>query len=304
MAALPGWDAEDHVAAFAAVASACAGAAPLAATGNCAAVRARAAPDEAAAKAFLERHFRAEPVSGAGVLTAYFAPVYEARHAAEGDFSAPVRPPPADPAAAPDRADLARAPAPDALAWMRPEDLFFLQIQGSGVLVFAGGERRRATFAGSNGRPYVAVGAAMIARGFIAPSAASAGAEHDWLAAHRGPEAEAMMDLDPRYVFFRLAPDNDAEPLGAAGAPLLPGRSVAVDPAAHPWFELLWLDADAPKLAGARPDYRRLVVAMDAGGAIKGPVRADLYLGRGPAAGDEASRVSHRLRLYRIAPAP
>jgi membrane-bound lytic murein transglycosylase A len=44
-------------------------------------------------------------------------------------------------------------------------------------------------------------------------------------------------------------------------------------------------------------------VALDTGGAIKGPVRADLSLGRGPAAGDEAARVRHRLRLYRIVPA-
>jgi membrane-bound lytic murein transglycosylase A len=303
MAALPGWDAEDHVAAFAAVASACAGRAALAATGACAAVRTFGAPGEAGAKAFLERHFRAEPIDGDGRLTAYFAPVYEARHAPDAAFSAPLRPSPVDPAAAPDRAALDKAPAPDALAWLRPEDLFFLQVQGSGVLVFGDGERQRASFAASNGRPFVAIAGPMIARGLLAPAVASAGAVHDWLAAHPGPDAEAVMDLDPRYIFFRVAPDDGAEPRGAAGATLLPGRSVAIDPAAHPYFELLWIDADAPTLTGARPDYRRLVVALDTGGAIKGPVRADLYLGRGPAAGDEAARVRHRLRLYRIVPA-
>jgi membrane-bound lytic murein transglycosylase A len=31
-------------------------------------------------------------------------------------------------------------------------------------------------------------------------------------------------------------------------------------------------------------------------------VRADLYLGEGPAAGAEAGRVRHTLRLYRLAP--
>ena len=304
MAALPGWDAEDHVAAFAVVRSACADNPTMTATTVCAAVRARGAPGEAAARAFLERRFRAEPIDGEGRLTGYFAPVYEARHAPGGVFAAPVRPPPADPAAAPDRAALDDAPAPDALAWMRPEDLFFLQVQGSGVLAFADGERRSAVFAASNGRPFVAIAGPMIAQGLLQPAAASAGAVHDWLAAHRGPDAEAMMDLDPRYVFFRLAPDDDSEPRGAASAPLLPGRSVAVDPADHPYFELLWLDADAPTLAGARPVYRRLAVALDTGGAIKGPVRADLYLGRGPDAGDEAARIRHRLRLYRIAPAP
>jgi membrane-bound lytic murein transglycosylase A len=42
---------------------------------------------------------------------------------------------------------------------------------------------------------------------------------------------------------------------------------------------------------------------MDEGGAIRGPARADLYLGEGEAAGDEAARVRHRLKLWRIAPA-
>jgi membrane-bound lytic murein transglycosylase A len=55
-------------------------------------------------------------------------------------------------------------------------------------------------------------------------------------------------------------------------------------------------------LAGAFPTYRRLVSALDTGGAIKGEVRADLYLGEGEAAGAEAGRVRHTLRLYRLVP--
>jgi membrane-bound lytic murein transglycosylase A len=304
LASLPGWEAEDHVAALAAVRRDCSDSPRLASAPVCAAVRALGAPDDPEAKAFLERHFRAEPIEGEGLLTAYFSPAYDARHAPDQDFSAAVRPPPPDPAAAPDRAALDDAPALDALAWMRPEDLFFLQIQGSGVLSFADGQRQRASFAASNGRPFVAIARPMIAQGLLAPSAASADAVRDWLAAHPGPAARAVMDLDPRYIFFRLAPDDGAEPRGAAGAPMLPGRSVAVDPAAHPYFDLLWLDADAPTLTGARSAYRRLVVALDTGAAIKGPARADLYLGRGAAAGAEAARVRHRLRLYRIVAAP
>jgi membrane-bound lytic murein transglycosylase A len=43
-------------------------------------------------------------------------------------------------------------------------------------------------------------------------------------------------------------------------------------------------------------------MALDTGGAIKGPVRADLYMGRGPQAGDEAGRVRHVLKLYALVP--
>ena len=65
---------------------------------------------------------------------------------------------------------------------------------------------------------------------------------------------------------------------------------------------MLWIDASAPALAGAFATYRRLAVALDTGGAIRGEARADLYLGEGPAAGLEAGRVRHVLRLYRLAP--
>ncbi len=108
------------------------------------------------------------------------------------------------------------------------------------------------------------------------------------------------MDQDPRYVFFRLAPDDGAPPSGAAGVTLPAGRALAVDRTSHGFGELLWIDAEDPALAGARPAYRRLAAALDIGSAIKGPARADLYLGQGEAAGREAGLVRHRLMLYRL----
>jgi membrane-bound lytic murein transglycosylase A len=297
---LPGWAAEDHAAAFAAVRHACAATPVGGGRQVCAEVLARGPLGEDAARSFLETHFRATPIDGEGLLTGYFAPAYEARTSPEGDFIAPVRPVP-DGGSSADRAAIEQAPAPDALAWMRPEDLFFLQIQGSGVLTFADGSRRRAVFAAANGQPFVAIAAPMIAEGLIAPSEASSANLRDWLAAHRGPDAQAVMDKDPRYIFFRLVADDGGEPKGASGATLIPGRSLAIDPAHHGYFELLWIDAHGG-LAGAHPDYQRLAVALDRGGAILGPVRADLYVGSGPGAGDEAARIRHVLHLYRIEP--
>jgi membrane-bound lytic murein transglycosylase A len=299
LANLPGWDSEDHAAAFAAVRAACADTPRAARSSACSDALSRGALGEDDARAFLERRFRAEPIAGEGLLTGYFSPSYEARSARQGDFTAPVRPPPAG-GEARDRAAIERSPAPDAVAWMRPEDLFFLQVQGSGVLIFADGARRRAVFAGANGLGFVAISQVMVAQGLLAPAEASAGHIHDWLAAHRGAPAQAVMDRDPRYIFFRLIRDDGGEPQGAAGAPLIAGRSLAVDPAFHPGFELLWVDGEGAGLSGAHPLYRRLAVAMDRGGAILGPVRADLFVGSGPAAGEEAARIRHTLHLYRI----
>jgi membrane-bound lytic murein transglycosylase A len=302
LAALPGWDAEDHLAAFGLARESCAHAAPAARPAACAETLAAHPLDDRAARAFLEAHFRPERVAGEGVLTGYFSPTYEARRAREGEFTAPVRPKPTATREPPDRAALEQAPASDALAWMRPEDLFFLQIQGSGVLAFPDGGRSRALFAGSNGWPYVAIAKPMADLDLIPRAGATASDIHAWLAANRGPHAQAIMDLDPRYVFFRLLPDDGGEPIGAAGAPLIPGRSLAIDPASHPYFELLWIDAEATASAPAKASYQRLVTALDTGAAIKGAVRGDLYLGQGDAAGAEAGAVRHALRLYRIVP--
>jgi membrane-bound lytic murein transglycosylase A len=305
-ASLPGWDRDDHAAALAAFRAGCPASRDAAMAEVCRRAIALGAAGEDEARAFLEANFRPEPAGEPGLLTAYFAPIYDAREAPDDAFSAPVRPRPADlPAdggSYADRATIEARPAGDALAWMRPEDLFFLQIQGSGVLVFPDGRRLKAAFDGHNAARFVGIARPMREQGLLADADTSGEAIRAWLAAHRGTAADAVMRLDPRYVFFRLEPDDGADPAGAAGAPLIPGRAVAVDLSRHALGDLLWIDAEAPALTGAFPAYRRLTIALDTGGAIKGEARADLYLGRGPAAGLEAGRVRHVLRLWRLAP--
>ncbi len=271
------------------------------------------------ARLFLERAFEAVRIGGEGVLTAYFAPVYDARRKAGDDFTAPVRPRPADLRIAqdgavlrvladgsaepyPERAAIEATPIDPPLAWMRPEDLFFLQVQGSGVLTFEDGTRRKALYAAHNGRPFVGIANPMRDRGLLARDGTSGDAIRGWLAAHRGPDADEIMRLNPRYAFFRLTADDGTPPVGAANVPLPAGRAVAIDPAYHAYRSLLWIDGTAPLLTGAFPTYRRLVTALDTGGAIRGEVRADLYLGQGAAAGAEAGRVRHTLRLWRLVP--
>lgn len=317
--ALPGWAGEDFGAALRAFVQTCGVVRDRALADACLRARSLGNPDPADARCFFEQAFEAERVGAEGVLTAYFAPVYPARRRPDAEFSAPVRPRPADLRVAqdgivlrvlaegtaepyPDRAAIEAAPSDAPLAWMRPEELFFLQIQGSGVLVFEDGRRMKAMYAAHNGRTFVGVANAMRDRGLLARDNTSGDAIREWLAAHRGPDADEIMRLNPRYAFFRLAPDDGKPPVGAANLPLPAGRAVAIDPAFHSYGDLLWIDAEAPLLAGAFPAYRRLASALDTGGAIKGEVRADLYLGQGAAAGAEAGRVRHTLRLWRLVP--
>jgi membrane-bound lytic murein transglycosylase A len=304
-AKLPGWANEDHLAALHAWQVSCPILTRPADKAACAAAQAIAVDDEGIARRYFENNFTVEPLADPGLLTAYFSPEYEARDAPDDVYRMPVRSPPADlrlgkPYAA--RAAIEARPPNDAIAWMKPEDLFFLQIQGSGTLLFPDGRKMKAVFAAHNGLTFKGIANPMRDRGLLPGNDTSGDAIRGWLADHRGPEANAIMRLNPRYVFFTLAPDDGAEPVGAAGIALPPGHAVAVDPAAHTLGELIWIDAASPILSGAFPSYQRLVVALDTGGAIKGQVRADLYMGRGAAAGAEAGRVRHSLRMYRIVP--
>ena len=317
---LPGWDVEDHAAALAAWRETCGVAKDPDSVAACRKARALGPVDAAVARRFLEDNFRPESVGDPGLLTAYFAPVYEARVSRRDGFTAPVRGKPADlvmnsPTEVvqtgvdgskpyPDRAAIEGTEPEVILAWMRPEDLFFLQIQGSGVLVLPDGARKRVAFAAHNGRPFVGIARPMRERGLLKDSDTSGDAIRRWLAEHRGAEADEVMRLNPRYVFFRMSDDDGREAVGAANVPLPAGRSIAVDLAKHDLGELFWIDASAPVLTGAFPTYRRTVVALDTGGAIKGQVRADLYMGSGDAAGVEAGRVRHTLRMWRLVPVP
>ena len=316
-AALPGWDNEDHLAAFDAWADSCAVAREAAARVQCdraLQLRRTSKPvTPSMARGFFESGFTAVPAEtadgGPGLLTAYFAPEYAARRAPDGEFDAPVLAPPAgwkrgDVLA--ERSAIEAAPEAASggppLAWMRAEDLFFLQIQGSGYLTFADGSRARAAYAADNGRPFVGIARPMAERGLLPPDGTSGEAIRRWLAEHRGPQARAVMALNPRYIFFQLDADDGGHPAGAAGIPLTARRSIAVDPAYWRYGDLVWIEADGGNLVGARGSYRGLVVALDTGSAIKGPVRADLYMGRGATAGEEAGAVRHPLRMWRLVP--
>lgn len=312
LTALPGWNEEDHLTALSAYAAGCSAQREPVSQAICAEAKAVVArrPTPSEARAFLESRFVAvqayAPEPSRALLTSYFAPEYEARRAPDAEYDAPVLARPAgwqrgDRLA--DRATIeANASSYDILGWMRAEDLFFLQIQGSGYLTFADGSRTRAAYAADNGHPFVGIARPMADQGLLPPNGTSGDAIRAWLAAHRGPQARAVMALNPRYIFFRMDPDDGGHPAGAAGIPLPERRAIAVDPSHWTYGDPVWIEADGGNLIGARASYRGLVMALDTGSAIRGPVRADLYMGRGPVAGEEAGAVRHPLRMWRLVP--
>ncbi|MEM7768610.1 MAG: 3D domain-containing protein, partial [Pseudomonadota bacterium] len=59
------------------------------------------------------------------------------------------------------------------------------------------------------------------------------------------------------------------------------------------------VETDAPGLGGT---WRGVLVAQDTGGAIKGPVRGDLYFGTGSDAGQRAGTMNAPGRLWALLP--
>jgi membrane-bound lytic murein transglycosylase A len=117
-----------------------------------------------------------------------------------------------------------------------------------------------------------------------------------WMKQHP-KEGAALRRENPSFVFFReIAGDG---PLGAERVVLTAGRSLAVDRRFIPLGLPIWLDAQERYAPDA---IRRLVIAQDAGGAIKGPVRGDLFWGHGAAAGAGAGAMNARGRYYLLVP--
>jgi membrane-bound lytic murein transglycosylase A len=182
-----------------------------------------------------------------------------------------------------------------ALLWVDdPVAAFFLQIQGSGRVRLPDGSMVLVGYDGQNGQAYVPIGRLLVERGALTRDEVSLETITAWLARHPG-EAKALMERNPSYVFFREIKANGA--LGTEGVVLTPGRSLAVDADFIPLGAPLWLDAEQEN-----DRVRRLVVAQDTGGAIRGPVRGDVFWGFGAAAEAHAGGMRARGVYYVLLP--
>jgi membrane-bound lytic murein transglycosylase A len=196
----------------------------------------------------------------------------------------------------------------EALAWVDDAHLLYtLHIEGSGRIKLADGQVVRVAFGEQNGHPFrptvsveplpLAPGRSEMARlaDFLVPPAAAASEG----ATAEGPRVSVSSARDPSYVFFRRIPNTDSGPPGAMGVPLTAGASLAVDPRVTPLGAPVFIAARPP---GAASAMRRLMVAQDTGGAIRGAVRADYFLGFGHAAGAIAMRMKDELQMWVLLP--
>ena len=184
------------------------------------------------------------------------------------------------------------------LLWVDdPVAAFFLEIQGSGRVSLPDGSVARIGYDGKNGKPYVAVGRLLVERGELPREKVTMASIRGWMA-DNPKKAAALRRENPSYVFFREISGDG--PLGAQLVPLTAGRSLAVDRAFIPLGMPIWIDVR--QRFAPNDTIRRLVIAQDTGGAIKGPVRGDLFWGHGKEAASGAGAMNARGRYYLLLP--
>jgi membrane-bound lytic murein transglycosylase A len=335
-ATLPGWTTDKSAAALAAFARSCAaleqkprgmtlGIAGTAADWHAPCAALPQTSDDAVARRFFEQWFTPWKAgnngANAGLFTGYYEPeLTGARHPGDG-FDTPLlkRPPdlvmvdlglfrpawrgdriagrvvagrlePYATRAAIEQGALDRYQLP--LFWVAdPVGAFFLQIQGSGRITLRDGSMVRVGYDGENGQPYVPIGRLLVERGALTKDDVSLQTIRAWIEAHP-VEGRALMDDNPSYVFFRVLKGDG--PIGSEGVVLTPGRSLAVDRRFVPLGVPVFLDAG--------DGLRRLMVAQDTGGAIRGPVRGDVFWGTGAKAEALAGPMKARGEYYLLLP--
>ncbi|MGB0907275.1 MAG: murein transglycosylase A [Maricaulaceae bacterium] len=252
------------------------------------------------ARMFFEKEFATASLSSAAqkpaLLTGYYQPEIPVRRKANAEFSEPILSVPK----AKHKTHLHRkninASTSRVIAYGRPIDVFFMQIQGSGHIRFKDGTRLRAAYAGNNGKPYKSIGRVLIDRREMTKEQASKQTIEKWMQKAGPKRTRALMNENPRYIFFEERAIKTGEgPMGAMRVPLTSMGSMAVDPRYHPYGTLFWVVGKVPKKAG---DYKGaetgfLLSAQDTGKAIRGAMRGDLYFGTGHDAGARAGVMKH-----------
>jgi len=172
-------------------------------------------------------------------------------------------------------------------------DLFFLEVQGSGRIKLENGEVIYVGYDNQNGYPYKSIGKYLIKKGEIPQDDISLQSIKEWFKENPS-RVDEVLNYNPSVVFFAK---REQGATGALGIELTPLRSVAVDKKYIELGSMLYLSASSDEL-----DLNRVVFAQDTGGAIRGGVRADMFLGFGKNAGKIAGKLKAPLKLWIFKP--
>lgn len=177
--------------------------------------------------------------------------------------------------------------------------LFFLHIQGSGIVEMEDGSRVRLNYGDSNGFSYVSIGRRLILDNEISDEQMSMEAIRDYFLKH--PEKiDYYLNQNSSYVFFKEEKDG---PYGSTGTVVTAFRSIAADVDYFPKHGLAYIMTDIPDGKDKNGDiksrpFSSLVFDHDSGGGIKGSGRIDIYFGEGEEAAFYAGFMKRKGSIY------
>ncbi|QSZ43077.1 transglycosylase [Sulfurimonas aquatica] len=172
-------------------------------------------------------------------------------------------------------------------------DRFFLEIQGSGRVKLEDNRTMYIGYDNQNGHRYRAIGRYLVQKNELRLKDVSLQSIKEWLVENPS-RLDEVLNYNKSMVYFK---QRDQAATGSLGLELTPERSVAVDRRYIPLGSMLYLNADLKE-----KKISKLVFAQDTGGAIKGSIRADLFLGAGEKALEVAGRLKAPLKLWILLP--
>lgn len=262
------------------------------------------------AKHFFEQEFQPVLVSNhdTGMFTGYYIPELRGNFEQTNVYRYPLYEKPTN-GQLPARADIVNGALngrAKPILWVDSEiDSFFLHIQGSGNVRLPDNRVVHVAYAGQNGHQYYAIGKYLIETNQIAKAQMSAQAIKNWLRDNPS-QAQLVMNKNPSYIFFKLDSNNNTgQAKGAAGVPLTPEYSLAVDNDYYPYGLPMWVETGVQVPVNGQfknMAFERLMIAQDTGGAIKGAIRGDIFFGSGSNAETMAGKQSSNGRKYLLLP--
>ena len=172
-------------------------------------------------------------------------------------------------------------------------DRYFLEVQGSGKVVLDNNSTMYIGYDNQNGYKYKSIGKYLVKKGEIPLENISLQSIRQWLQKHPS-QIDEVLNHNSSLIFFSK---RDKSATGALGLQLREKSSIAVDRKYIPLGNMLYLSSN---LGNER--FNKIVFAQDTGGAIKGPLRADLFLGSGDTALDIAGKLKSPLKLWLLLP--
>ena len=172
-------------------------------------------------------------------------------------------------------------------------DLFFLEVQGSGRVVLDNNETIFIGYDNQNGYPYSSIGRYLVNAGELTLEEVSLQSIRVWFEYHP-LRVDEVLNHNKSVVYFKI---KEQKATGSLGLELTPSRSIAVDRRIIPLGSMLYLNAVQDNVR-----FSKIVQAQDTGGAIKGSIRADMFLGFGDDAKEVAGKLKAPLNLWIFLP--